>query len=479
LNRARQNRGSGGHPYTYHALMMWLWFLAGVAVGGLMTAMVALVRRGRIGAEAAGLRARVELLDGLVRDRVAEAQDLRAALAAESLSRAEAERRIAVLHEQNRVLEEAEKRLTNTFQAVGARALRDNNQQFLDLAAKTMGQVLTEARGDVEKRQQAIDSLIRPIREALEKQGAALTDLERKREVAYKEMETQIKSFASLGEGLRRETGNLVTALRRPEVRGRWGEVQLRNCVELAGMARHCDFAEQVSRDGEDGRLQPDMIVKLPGGGTIVIDAKCALDAYLDALAPERDRSECLARHAAQLERHVSGLAAKEYWKRFERAPKVVVMFVPLESALTAALEVKPDLHADAMASHVLIATPSLLVALLRAVAYGWQQEDVAANARQIADAGSELYERLSGFAAKVSAMGGRLESAVSAYNAAIGSLESRVLPSARRLRDLHATTAPEVEAPEPLQIEVRPVNAAELKPLPDAAPPAVPRAPG
>jgi DNA recombination protein RmuC len=481
----------------YDAAMIWPWFLAGLAAGGAIAALAALLLRSRLSADLAGHRARADLLDGQLRERLAEMDQVRSELSAESRSREAAERRAAVAEEQiracrrqfddqQRLLEDAEKRLTTTFEAAGARALRTNSEQFVELAKTTFEAVLVEARGDVEKKQQAIDTLVRPIRELLEKHHASLGEIERKREVAYRGIEEQIRAFASLNEGLRRETGNLVAALRRPEQRGRWGEVQLRNCVELAGMTEHCDYSEQVASDDGEGRQRPDMVVRLPGGGTIVVDAKCALDAYLDALDPQRDRAECLGRHALQMEKQVRGLAAKEYWKQFERTPRVVVMFVPLESALTAALEINPGLHADAMARDVLIATPVLLVALLRAVAYGWQQEDVAANARAIATVGRELYDRLGGLADKLSALGGRLDSAVGAYNGAIASLEARVLPSARRLRDFHATTEAEITMPEPLQVEVRPIVAAELKALgdasrdqreaPDAAPASVPR---
>jgi DNA recombination protein RmuC len=241
--------------------------------------------------------------------------------------------------------------------------------------------------------------------------------------------------------------------------------MQLRNAVEMAGMTEHCDFCEQVSMDTDDGRLRPDMVVNLPGGGRIPVDSKCVLDSYIDALDPAGDRAECMQRHASGMRTQMKNLASKEYWKQFERAPQIVVMFVPLESALSAALELDPNLHNDAMRSHVLIVSPTLLVALLRAVAYGWQQEDVAANARQIADTGRELYERIKTFAEAYGDVGRKLSSAVQSYNKSVGSIETRMIPSARKLKELHATTAEEIDAPPAIEIEARPLTAQELLP--------------
>jgi DNA recombination protein RmuC len=262
-----------------------------------------------------------------------------------------------------------------------------------------------------------------------------------------------------------------VTALRRPEQRGRWGEMQLRNVVELAGMSRYCDFEEQVQTDDPSTRDRPDMTVHMPGEGVIVVDSKVALDAYLDSLQPEADREALLRAHAGQVEAHYKKLSSKRYWEQFARTPKLVVMFMPLESALVAALEMRPNLHSDAMANHVLIATPTLLVALLRAIAYGWQQEDVAANARQISETGRELYERLATFAGHFERIGKGLGRATDAYNSAVGSLERMVLPSSRKLKELHATTSEDISAPTQVEIETRQITAGELVPLPQDEP--------
>jgi DNA recombination protein RmuC len=325
---------------------------------------------------------------------------------------------------------------------------------------------MSEAKGDVEKKQQAIDAMVKPIRELLEKHSTAVHELEKKREVAYKGLEEQIKHIIAANEKLDRETGRLVSALRRPEQRGRWGEMQLRNVVELAGMTEHCDFDEQPMTDDPTTRDRPDMTVHMPGGGRIVVDAKVALDAYLDALQPDADRDALMRRHGDQVQSHYKRLAAKQYWEQFDRTPKLVVMFMPLESALVAALESKPTLHADAMQNHVLIATPTLLVALLRAVAYGWQQEAVAENARDIARVGGELHERIAVFVRHFEKVGANLEKATKTYNDAVGSMESRVLPSTRKLEQLRVNTGDEIDSPAPIEIECRPLTSEEGRSL-------------
>ena len=414
-------------------MIEWLDAFAGIGIGILLgvlgTTAVFLTRRAGLDAQLANARAQVALLTDQRRGRVEDVQQLK-----------------------------------DSFSALGAEALRANNEAFLNLATRSLQTVLIEAKGDAEKKQQAIDELIRPVREVLEKHHVALTDIERKREVAYRGLEEQIKVIASSHAKLEGTTDKLATALRRPEQRGRWGEMQLRNAVELAGMTEHCDFTEQPQTDDQETRDRPDMIVHMPGRGVIVVDSKVALDAYLDALRAG-DVATAMQRHADQVETHYRKLAAKRYWDQFEHTPKLVVMFMPMESALVAALDVKPDLHADAMANHVLIATPTLLVALLRAVAYGWQQEDLAANARKIANTGSELYSRLRKFVEHFTAIGRSIDSAGKSFDEAVGSLESRLLPAARELRDLHATTEDPIEKPSNLQIETRQVSATELKP--------------
>ncbi len=365
--------------------------------------------------------------------------------------------------EQRQLLERAEQRLADTFTALSTKSLAANNQQFLDLAKKSLEAVMAEAKGDVEKKQQAIDNLLKPIREALELHGKAVGEIEKKRETAYARLDEQMKMLTQSSEKLNLETGRLVTALRRPEVRGRWGEMQLRNVVELAGMTPHCDFIEQSTVQGDDGSLRPDMLIRLPGGGVIVIDAKVALNAYLDALQPDADRDACMRTHARQTADHARKLAAKKYWDQFEKTPNVVVMFVPLESALAAALEIQPELQPNAMRERVLIATPTTLLGLLHTIAYGWQQEKEAENARRIADAGAELYSRLATLADAVSKVGERIEQSGVAYNKLIGTLEARVLPGARKIKELQALPEADIPQAESIDVEIRQIVAGEL----------------
>lgn len=469
-----------GRDSRYHpAMNEWLFGVIGFLAGAAMTVIVLLIRHQRgiqhLRDDAAGARSRAAMLEEQAVGVRSELEAARAQGADAERRREAAERERATIteqlrarqqqfEEQKRLLEEAEKRLADTFTALGTTALQANNRQFLELAQKTFEKLLSDAKGDVEKKQQAIDQLVKPIRELLEKQNLAVGEIEKKRDVAYKGLEEQLRFVAESHQRLNLETSRLVSALRRPEQRGRWGEMQLRNTVELAGMSAHCDFIEQpTTRTDDGGQQRPDMVIRLPGGGSIVVDSKVTLDAYLTALDPDADRAALMAQHARQVENHYKGLSSKQYWSQFERAPKLVVMFMPLESALMAALEQKPDLHADAMRNHVLLATPTLLVALLRAIAYGWQQEDVAANARQIADVGRELYERLTTFTGHFEKVGKGLENAARSYNSAIGSLESRVLVSARRLKDLHATTERDIEVPNRLEQEIRPITAADL----------------
>lgn len=373
------------------------------------------------------------------------------------------------LEERAVALEKAEQQLTATFKAAGVEALKENRAAFLDLAQQVFATQVEQFSGETAKRQQKFDELVTPIQQLLTDQKKALERFHDRTSELQTSLVENLKNVTSGQQELQRETNRLVTALRRPETRGRWGELQLRNAVELAGMTRYCDFSEQVQTDAEDSRDRPDMTVNLPGGGIVVVDSKVALDAYLDALEPDADRDEALSRHALQVETHVRRLSNKKYWSQFERTPGVVVMFMPLESALVAALEVKPDLHARAMEQQVLIATPTLLVALLRAIAYGWQQEDIAANAREIARVGRELYDRIRVLTQHVQAVGRSIRQSVDHYNKAVGSVERMLVPSARRLRELGATQGQEVEGPPALDAEPRDFTGPEALPATEA----------
>jgi DNA recombination protein RmuC len=299
---------------------------------------------------------------------------------------------------------------------------------------------------------------VRPLSDSLKRFDEQVRGLETTRQKAYTSLEEQIRGLSTAQGQLQKETANLVTALRKPQVRGRWGEMTLKRVAELAGMAEHCDFTEQVTAGGEGGRIRPDMIVRLPGEREIVVDAKVSLEAYLDAVAAETEelRAGHLARHAAQMRTHLNQLAAKGYWEQFERAPEFVVMFIPGESFFAAAIESDRELVEDGMKKGVVLATPTTLMALMRAVAFGWRQEQVARNAQEISDLGREVYERMRVLAGHLGRVGKGLDGATAAYNSAVGSLESRVLPAARRFKDLGAATGEEIPELEPLKNDPR-----------------------
>ena len=433
--------------------------LVGLILGAAVAAVLVLYRRNRLIRQLTNVQTRVALLDEQLQQTVGELDHARRNYAQTDQQREAAENKVTALTEQLiakdqafdekiKLLQDAKTALSDAFKALSAQALETSNKRFLTLA----------------------EEKFKPINEVLEKYNLAVREIESKREKAYTRLDEQIKQIAESHEKLGAETTRLVSALRRPEQRGRWGEMQLRNTVELAGMTAHCDFGEQPQTDDSTTHDRPDLIVNLPGGGVIVVDSKVALDAYLDAVQADENRQEIMERHARHVAEHYKRLAHKRYWDQFERTPKLVVMFMPLESALSAALDVRPDLHAEAMRNHVLIATPTLLVALLRSVAYGWQEEDVAANAREISNTGRELYDRLAKFVEHFQKIGAGLARAGDSYNSAIGSLERMVLPSSRKLKELHATTEAEIESPAPIEIETRSVTAPELRRLPQGA---------
>jgi DNA recombination protein RmuC len=361
-----------------------------------------------------------------------------------------------------RLLEQSETRLRAAFDSLAGETLRMNSELFLRLAREALGRDQAIAQGALKERELAIAQLVEPLRTALERTEAQVQSLERERRDAFSALRTQLEGLAGGQAQLQRETRNLVTALRRPEVRGRWGELTLRRLVELAGLSEHCDFTEQLQLVGDTGAVRPDLVVHMPDARDLVIDAKTPLEAFLTALeaSSEEERTEALRRHAQQLEARVRELASKSYWSQFERSPEFAVLFLPGDQFLSAALAERPDLLETALAQSVILATPSTLIALLKAVAYGWRQSAVAQNAAQIRDLGQELYRRLSTFNGHLGRMGQRLATAVEAYNAAVGSLERGVLPQARRFGELGVTADAALQPLEPIGQLVRTTGA-------------------
>lgn len=357
-----------------------------------------------------------------------------------------------------KLLEEAGARFREAFQALAGEALRQNNQAFLDLARAALGEFQQAAVGQLEAREQAVAQLVRPVAEALGAVQQQIQAVEKDRVGAYAALLEQVAGLQRAQEQLEQETGRLVQALRAPAVRGRWGEIQLRRVVELAGMVEHCDFVEQETIPGPEGRLRPDLVVKLPAGKIVVVDAKAPLAGYLEAVqaARELEREEAYRDHARQVRAHLDRLSSKAYWEQFEATPEFVVMFLPGENFFSAALQYDPGLIEYGVAQRVILATPTTLIALLRAVAYGWRQEKLAEHARVIADLGRELYERLGVWVEHLGRVGKNLDEAVEAYNKAVGSLEARVLVSARRFVELGVTAERELGEVPLVEREVR-----------------------
>jgi len=345
------------------------------------------------------------------------------------------------------LLEQARAQLKESFQALSSEALSKNNESFINLAKSTLEKYQEGARGDLEKRQQAINKTVEPVGEALKHFNAKLEQVEKERVASSAGLEKQLQQLAQSQAQLSKTTGSLVQALRAPQVRGQWGEMQLRRTVEMAGMINRVDFIEQASVDTDEGRQRPDMMINLPNGRQVVVDSKVPLAAYLDALEAEDPEVQTtrMKAHARHIRDHIKGLSAKSYWTQFDNAPEFVVLFIPNETIFSAALEQDPQLIELGVDNKVILATPTTLIALLKAIAYGWQQEAIAREAKEISALGKELYERIGVVTGHFSRLGKSLDQSVGHYNRAISSVESRLLVTARKFEALESA------APEPV----------------------------
>jgi DNA recombination protein RmuC len=442
----------------------------GLALGGLLTGLLVSSRlRGQVqsrliesaeraqraACEAAELRKQGEL------DRV-ELSHVRETLTVAQHAQAVAETRVEEtcrhLDEQKTLLAQARHELTETFKALSGEALKTNNEAFLNLAKSSFETLRAEAKGELSQRQQAIDDLVKPLHGALQRYEDQVHQMESSRQSAYGGLDQHLKQLADSHQRLQQETSNLVKALRAPNIRGRWGEITLKRVAELAGMVVHCDFFEQETVTTDEGRLRPDMVIRLPGGRQIVVDAKAVLSAYLEAHETSDDvqRLEHFRRHATQVRTRMDQLSAKAYWNQFSQTPEIVVLFLPGEHFLAAAQEHDSALTEDGFARRVILATPNTLIALLHAAAYGWRQEQLSQSAQQAGQLGKDLYERMSVLAEHLSTIGQALTKSVQTYNKAVGSLETRILPAARKFKELGIASDKDVPLLEAIEVTPR-----------------------
>lgn len=442
--------------------MTIVFSILGLILGGIIAWLIASSKAGSIEAVNSELRQQIQ-------QKNSEINEIRNELESERQSRVEAITKLDAsqksLEEQKALIEAMKKEMTDTFNALSSAALKSSSEDFLRLASEHLGRVAADTKGNLGEHQAKIDGVIKPLHEALKRYEYQIKAMEESRHKAYGGLEEQLRTLTLTHENLQKETSNLVSALRKPQVRGRWGEMQLKRVAELSGMSMYCDFTEQKSIDTEKGRIRPDMIVHLPMEREIVVDSKVSLEAYLDAIAAgtDEERKSKMERHAQQLRSHMNKLASKEYWSQFNKSPEFVILFIPGESFFSSALEIDNTLIEDGIQKKVIIATPITFIALLRAIAYGWRQEQVAKNAQMISELGKQVYERMNILVQHLSGIGISLEKAVDSYNKAVGSVESRVMPSVRRFKELGAAGGDEIPPLEQIDHAPKNLNFIEL----------------
>ena len=368
-------------------------------------------------------------------------------------------------NEKIQILESARIQMEHTFSSLSSQALKNNNEEFLKLANENLKQFQNNAKHDLGEKEKAIETLIKPIKDALVKSEQQIHSIEKDRKHAYGALQQHLETMSLNQSALQKETRNLVQALRRPEVRGQWGEMTLKRLAELAGMVEHCDFVTQESIKTEDGLQRPDMIVRMPDGREIVVDVKTPLDAYLTAVDAETDeeREIALQRHCRNVKQRVNELASKAYWNQLKNTPDFVVLFIPGDQFLSTALDYDSGLLEDALSKQIILATPTSFVALLRAVAYGWRQEQLAANADKIRDIGEELYQRLAVFSDHLAKLGKSLDTSNKHFNNAVGSFDTRILPSARKFKELGINEKKSINQPEQIETATRSLESTEI----------------
>ncbi len=467
----------------------WIALFLGLALGALVTWLLLRSKlkfeysRARGESEAdramlterlAGKENKIGELEAMLAKELAEAEALRRdnteLFATQSALQTQLEDERKSTQEKLDSFKQATRELSDRFKALSAEALRENNRSFIELAQARLATFQESAKGDLELRQKAIDQLVKPLRESLDKVDGKIGELEKTRAGAYAELREQVKALTTSQTQLQAETGNLVKALRAPHVRGRWGEIQLRRVVELAGMLQYCDFTEQETVTTEDSRIRPDVIVRLPGNRTIVVDAKVPFDAFYESISTtdEDVRRTKLVEHARLVRTHIVTLSRKSYWETVQPTPEFVLLFLPGETFYSAALEHDPKLIEDGVSQGVIIATPTTLIALLKAVSYGWRQEQMAANAQEVSRLGKDLYDRLRTFTNHFADIGRGLDRALESYNKGVGSLEARVLVTARKFKERGALAGEDIDAVEPIDKATRPLSLDEGGLFPD-----------